>query len=287
MQCSLCRGAAFLKAPFQNLKLGRRNKDVVDSHVHIYPSNRAGFWRVSSGAEDLIASMDVSGIQNAMVIALEPYISNLELFKEIELYSDRLYLIGSVDPAKSKAVESVREAVKVYGARAIKLHPRLQKFGHSTINMIFPISKECEDLGIPLIICTFCGGFDLFQSKTIEMCLELAIKFPKLNIIMAHAGAHRPIDAMLAIKSCHNLHADLSFSPIYFQGSSVELDLKYLIRKTDPKKILFGSDFPEASQLNSLQWFEGVSKELRLKEEQINLILSGNAKRLFKIDDKG
>ena len=52
--------------------------------------------------------------------------------------------------------------------------------------------------------------------------------------------------------------------------------------KADPSRVLFGSDFPEASLQASIDWVVGLSRRLGLARGHEDAILHGNAARLFK-----
>ena len=101
--------------------------------------------------------------------------------------------------------------------------------------------------------------------------------------MLAHAGGYRPLDALMVLKANPNVHLDLSFSPIYFAGSSVTQDLEFVVRRSDPGRLLFGSDFPEAPIDATLGWLTGVFDRGEMPEAHRDAILGGNAARLFRI----
>lgn len=256
---------------------------IFDSHTHIYPDAAGGFWRQPSDADALIAAMDDAGVSKAAVIAIAPHISTETVCKAIAAHADRLVPVGSVDPRDSGALAAIDRAVQDLGVRAIKLHPRLQGIQFEDLEMLVPIAKRCAAADVPLIVCSFCGGRELFRSRTLELCHELAVASPETALVMAHAGGHRPMDALMVLKANGNVHVDLSFSPLYFADSSVQQDLEFLVRKADPRRVLFGSDFPEASLQASVTWLVGLAARLSLVPRHIGAILYDNAARLFKV----
>lgn len=255
---------------------------VFDAHTHIYPDASSGFWRQPSSVDALIAAMDDAGVSKAAVIAIAPHISTEIVCKAVATHADRLVPIGSVDPRDSGALEAIDHAVRHLGVRAIKLHPRLQGIRFEDLGMLVPVARRCAAAGVPLIICSFCGGRELFRARTLELCHELAVESPETALVMAHAGGYRPLDALMILKANSNIHVDLSFSPLYFANSSVRQDLEYLVRKADPRRVLFGSDFPEASLQESLAWLVELSNRLALAPGHLQAMLHDNAARLFK-----
>ena len=53
---------------------------------------------------------------------------------------------------------------------------------------------------------------------------------PDIQIVLAHAGGYKALEAFLAVKAHPALHVDVSFTPMYFRGASVEQDLEFLVR---------------------------------------------------------
>jgi predicted TIM-barrel fold metal-dependent hydrolase len=253
---------------------------IFDAHVHVYPG-RAGFWKTASSAETLIQAMDRAGVSRAAVIAIEPHLPTADLCAAIAPYADRLVPIGSVEPHGDTVVQEIARQVGELGVRGIKLHPRLQGIQFSDLPQLEAIAHQCGAVGVPLIICSFLGGRDLFKGRTLEWCHDLAHLCPETTIVLAHAGGHRPLDALMVLKANPNIYVDLSFSPLYFAESSVRQDLECLVRKADPKRVLFGSDFPEASLDASVEWMQDMARRLALVASHRDAILYENAARLF------
>jgi len=59
-------------------------------------------------------------------------------------------------------------------------------------------------------------------------------------------------------------------------------DLEYLIRRADPRRVMFGSDFPEASIAESVQFVLGAAERVGLTPSHLDAILFENAERLLK-----
>ena len=146
-----------------------------------------------------------------------------------------------------------------------------------------PIARYCGEIGVPLILCSFCGGKSLFNSRPVELVYELAIRNPMTKIVMAHAGGHRPLEALLVQKACSNVYLEISFSPLYYEKSSVEVDFRFMLHKCDSKKIIYGSDYPEKSMLESLEWLLNSSSMLKISIDDLENIFYKNAIEVYKI----
>lgn len=263
---------------FKNHKL-----KIFDAHTHLYLDSFDRFSKHKSTSTSLLNEMDRCGVEKALVISIAPQMDQDEIFRSIKAHPERLYLAGSVDPWSPTAIKSVHYAVEVLGARAIKLHPRLQGFGYKDIDLLMPIAKICGEIGVPLILCSFCGGRSLFNSRPIDLVHELASENPMTTIVMAHAGGHRPIDALLVQKACPNVYLEISFSPLYFSKSSIERDFQFMLERCDSKKLIFGSDYPEKSIQDSLEWLLDSSFMLKIGSEALENILYKNAIEVYKI----
>jgi predicted TIM-barrel fold metal-dependent hydrolase len=260
-----------------------RKLKIIDAHTHLYLDSDINISKFSSNASSLLREMEICGVEKALVISIAPLMDQGRIAREVKDNQDRLCFAGSVDPWSTNALESIDYVVNSLGAKAIKLHPRLQGFGYENLDLIMPIARYCGEIGVPIILCTFCGGQSLFKSQPVELVYELAIRNPKTIIVMAHAGAHRPLDALLVQKACPNVYLEISFSPLYFEKSSVEIDFRYILNKCDSKKIIYGSDYPEKSLSESLEWVLNTSSILKITNEDLENIFYKNAMQVYKI----
>jgi uncharacterized protein len=229
--------------------------------------------------------MDAAGVSKAAVIAIAPHIANAVVRDAAAAHPARLVAIGSVNPLEADAAQQVDAAVGEFGARGIKVHPRLQGLKFEHLDRLVPVADRCGHHRVPLVVCSFLGGPDLYRARTLELCHELAQACPSTSIVLAHAGGYRPLDALLILKANPNVHVDVSFSPLYFRGSSVVQDIEYLIRKADPQRVLFGSDFPEASISESAAFIREATARAQWSPAQIEGIVHDNAARLLGVTE--
>lgn len=256
---------------------------IYDAHTHLYLDSDLNISRHKSDTRSLLTEMDEAGVEKALVISIAPQMDQDRIFSEVNQHPGRLYFVGSIDPWSSNAIKMIDLSVNTLGAKAIKLHPRLQGFGYQNLDLIMPIADYCGKIGVPLIFCSFCGGKSLFDSRPVELIFELAQRNPKTIIVMAHAGGHRPLDALLVQKACPNVYLEISFSPLYFAKSSVEADFRFMLQKCDSKKIIYGSDYPEKSMLESTDWLLKSNEILQISEKDLENILFKNAAEVYRM----
>ena len=225
--------------------------------------------------------MDAADVIRAAVIAIAPHIPNAVVTAAAARYPERLVAIGSIDPLAPDALDALDRAVTADKVRAIKVHPRLQRIRFEHLDALAAVARRCAHHHVPLVVCSFLGGPDLYTARTLELCHELARSSPDTALVLAHAGGYRPLDALMILKANKNVHVDLSFSPVYFRGSSVVQDLAYLIQRADPRRVLFGSDFPEAPIADSIAFVAETARSLKLTESHVDAIMHENATRLL------
>jgi predicted TIM-barrel fold metal-dependent hydrolase len=256
---------------------------IFDAHAHLYLDGGISLSKHKSDADSILSEMDEVGVEKALIISIAPHMDQDRIFKEVNRHPGRLYFVGSVDPWSSNSIGMIEYSVKKLGAKAIKLHPRLQGFGYENLDLIMPIADYCGKIGVPLILCSFCGGKSLFNSRPVELIFELARRNPSTIIVMAHAGGHRPLEALLVQKACPNVYLEISFSPLYFAKSSVETDFHFMLHKCDSKKIVYGSDYPEKSMSESVEWLLKSPSVMQLSSEDLENILFRNAVDIYKM----
>jgi predicted TIM-barrel fold metal-dependent hydrolase len=260
-----------------------RRLKIIDAHTHLYLDGDPKISKHSSSANSLLSEMSVCGVDKALIISIAPLMDQNRIVRELNGHEDRLHFAGSVDPWSTNPLESIDYAVNILGAKAIKLHPRLQGFGYENLDLVMPIARYCGEVGVPIILCSFCGGHSLFKSRPVELVYELALRNPNTTIVMAHAGGHRPLEALLVQKACPNVYLEISFAPLYFQKSSVEIDFQFMLHKCDSKKIIYGSDYPEKTMLESLEWIFNSSSITKMTNEDLENIFYKNAMEVYKI----
>jgi uncharacterized protein len=107
----------------------------------------------------------------------------------------------------------------------------------------------------------------------------VAKDFPKLPIIMGHSGLVEGVREVVEIaKRCENVHMDSSgvgWLPFFCES----------ISWAGPDRVLYGSDHP----FNPMDWeiekiVRHAQRHLKLKIEDLRLIMAGNIKRLLKMN---
>jgi len=243
---------------------------------------------VLSSPENFLRHLDAEGIERACCIN---YVSPdvMGFTREVNdwianftrEHRDRLVPVGSVNPLHELDVRGEIRRVLDLGIGLIKIHPPHQLFSPNAYRgelwQLAEIYRECEERGIPI---TFHTGTSIFpRARNVfadPMPIDdVAIDFPRLRILLAHAG--RPLygeTALFLARRHKNVHLEIS-------GIPPKHLLRYVPRVADlADKVIWGTDWPSPGVVSMKRNVEDFLA-LGLGEEVSRKILWDNANALF------
>lgn len=193
---------------------------------------------------NLLAEMDAMRVQQAFILPIKMGLpfgdSQTERWREAISAAesgDRLIDGLSVHPRSDMRIEQMR-AHAASGSRLMKLHPTVQKFYPDDPDMM-DLYREAEKLGIVIFFHGGRAGIEPESRLRYAMPRhyeEVLASFPKLQVILGHAGA-RDAEAMLKLALKYNN----AWLGIHGQGVT---RLDEIIRRTGGERLLFGTDWP-------------------------------------------
>ena len=186
-------------------------------------------------------------------------------------HEDRLVAVGSVHPRESPgAAARAAQLFEELGIRMLKVHPPHQllaangyRDGDEALRQIYDTAQR---FGRPVMIHTGTSVFPGARNRYADPMAvdDVAVDFPKLTLILAHAGRplYMPTATFLARRH-PNVHLDLS-------GIPPRKLLEYLPRLEElADKCLWGTDWPSP----------GIASMRRNVDDFLALPLSDDAKR--------
>jgi len=276
----------------------------IDFHVHITPPQIIKDWRKYAkkekyfsllsknphnkyaGTEDIIAALDESGFDRAVIFGFAFKDQGLCRFvndyviEEIRRNPGRLTGFISVSP-NAKGAEKEIDRCFAAGLRGVgELYPDGQGFNIENEKETRAVAGACIERGMPLILHVnepvghyYIGKNDI-PLKKVE---QFVGNSPNLKIILAHwGGGILFYETMKEIKEkFRDVYYDTAVTPFLYD-SRIYRAAKALGLC---EKILFGSDFPLLPPSRYLPALE----ENGLSSEEKQLILGGNAEKLLKI----
>jgi hypothetical protein len=281
---------------------------IIDCHTHIFPEevrkNREAFCNKDEafsfiyqnskakmvGAEDLIASMDESGIDRSVICGFpwnQPDLCSLHneyLMESASRYPNRLIvfvilLFSNPDWSEKELERALKGGAKGVGEIAFYRDEMTSQDIHS----MKPILTQMEKQGVPLLLHTneTLGHFYPGKGRTpLERFYELILSFPNLPIILGHWGGGLPFYELMpeVAKSMLNVYYDTAASPFLYSKKIYSIASEIL----GAEKIFFGTDFP----LISPQRYFKELEESGLSRRDQKKILGLNFSRRFGLNRK-
>jgi predicted TIM-barrel fold metal-dependent hydrolase len=278
---------------------------VFDCHVHVQPweqmhaptralmtAGRRDLAEIQQALGDpaeLLRLMDREGVERAALINyVAPEVMGFDasanewVARYVGGHEDRLLAVGSVHPRHAADAGAETRRIFALGIRMLKIHPPHQLFAANAYLGELPglgeVYAEAERAGRPVMIHTGTSVFPGARNRFADPMAvdDVAVDFPALKIILAHAGRPLYMDTASFLARRHpNVHLDLS-------GIPPKKLLEYLPRLEDlSDHCLWGTDYPSpgvASMKKNVEDF----RTLPLTEAAMQRILWDNAAALLR-----
>ena len=287
---------------------------MIDAHTHCFPieliknlnwpikNNERNWLKIVSpynkksiqgwsSKDEMLNSMDNSNIEKSVLLgwyweSKKSCELHNNLMKEwIDYAPSRFIAFGSIYPPETSITDL--ENLRKSGFKGIgELHPTIQKYYHFNKSW-HNICEWCEDTKFPINIHVTEGlniNHSAYINTDFDIYLNLATKFPKLKLILAHWGGGIPFFELNSRikKSLKNVYYDTAATPLLYEMKI----FKNMINIIGSKKIIFGSDFPlkiypKCSLDDQLSQFVKSIKSQDFSEDEKNDILLNNIKNLI------
>ena len=186
---------------------------IIDTHTHIFSEKAYDEYFLKANGR----ISKVLTISFALVPREDRNMINYDLDKLLDFAAtkENLYVVGAVNvdnniPEQLTRIEKLFQEKKVW---AIKLVPGYQHF-YPSDEKIYPIAELCEKYNKPLI---FHSG-DVYDPEGRALLKyshpihidELAIKFPKCKIVIAHFGFPYLVETATVVSKNKNVYTEIS-----------------------------------------------------------------------------
>ena len=220
---------------------------IADSLTHVTADGRWFGSAHDASVDRLLRELDAARLDRAVVVALADFIEN-DFVLEACRRDARLIPGCSFNPVRhgARAAQAFREELAGAPFRVLKLHPRLNRYDPldpACLATLEELASWPEPLPVWIDSLFHTSGVTL-RKAPVETACELADRFPHLRFVFLHAAGPMALPLADALRGRANAHIDLSFTLVRYAGSSVSLDLRWLLANFD-RRILYGSDFPE------------------------------------------
>jgi hypothetical protein len=228
-----------------------------------------------------LAAMDKGGVDRMLISAwVAPrnvMISNDEVAGFVAEARSRFIGVGSVDISKPMAaVREVRRCVRELGFKAIRVLPWLWE-APPTDRRFYPVYAACVDEGVPF--CTQIGHTGPLMPSEVGRPIyldQVALDFPELRIVGGHIGYPWTDEAIAVATKHEHVYIDTS---AYTAKRYPPVLVEYM-RTHGASKVMFGTNYPMFGHDKALEGIDSLGLGASVRTQ----FLSGNARRVFKID---
>ena len=266
---------------------------IIDAHAHIWRHPIDGR---TATAEALQQAMAGAGVECALVIAGEiPGYDSLPSTEELINLLDshkNLFAIAAASPSTltPQYLKKLEQYIKEGKIKGVKLYLGYEHY-YPADERLIPLYELAEQMVVPVVFHT--GFFWDPDNEGLAKYAnplgidEVAVQFPKLNIVIAHMGNPWIVDCAVVAQKNPNVYIDVSgyFTEFVAPFSEEERgmfiqDLKKLHGLIGPyRKLLYGTDWP----LCDMKEYVTIASKIPMTEEERGLFFWENAARLFNL----
>jgi hypothetical protein len=243
----------------------------------------------------LVKALDEAGVELAALLPLraESYgwrVTNEYVAERVKEKPDRLVGFACVSPNTHDAVKELVYSIEELQLKGLKLHPPMQMFDPGD-PVCFPIYEAMQHYGLPILFHTGSGPSQLSDRfSNPHLVDEVAVHFPALKIIMAHAGRFWYQETLTMMRRHPNIHVDISANVGKATGYGLLLALLVAVKEVvgAVDRVLFASDYPWYTPRRMLELLQQAQKAsailpepLRMSDQDLEMILDKNARRLL------
>lgn len=217
------------------LQADKKSK-IYDSHLHF--NEKAG-----NQLKDLKKYLEKYVLFGTLILNTrddyyffqQSYENNPEIF-------DNLFIVFGLNK-NDNFIKEAEEFAKNYKLKyGIKIHSRLFHINCSQLDWYF---EEVEKYNPRVVVVDdFLYGNDVEKELNITLACGLAERLPASKIVLAHSGGAMLLNHVMRTKVYSNIFYDLSLTINYMAGSSIDMDIQWMIRFMHSRTML-GSDYPD------------------------------------------
>ncbi len=261
---------------------------IIDVHNHLSPPSSA--YRMD--ADTYLETMDACGVDKLIILGkdygpagdqINGNLADEDTAAFVKAHPDRFIGFTAVHPGRpvQANLERIDRAVHEFGLRGVKLNPASGFYPND--ERLYPVYEKISGLGIPVVV--HMGIKPPSEESRLKYCHpiyidDIAVDFPDLRIVIAHAAYPWVEDLIMAALYAPNVSVDISTLNQIEEalGYPVVLpSLEKLVRSLGAGRVLFGSDGifnlePLISAVRGADFLTGSDRELILYRNALKLL---------------
>ncbi len=293
--------------------------DAIDAHVHLFTkplmmeivdrpetpkrfkqAAKEGKWGRNGemtlpdlSAEDAaswyVERINAANVAKALIVSVLPDSAYTRDF--IRAANGHVHALCNVDPRDPGAGELLEREMAA-GFRGVKLYPvnRCYRLSDPACRPFFEAANELKANMIIHYGVTVDPTGDLRYADPLDLS-PVARDFPELTFTIAHFGAGWLDEVLRLAYQCKNVCVDTSGTNNWMDYYVPKMELAQVFERClmalGPQRVLFGTDSgttaPYRHWIRYMQ--QRTIEEMGLSETDIDLIMRGNASRIFRLDE--
>ncbi len=236
-----------------------------------------------------VRRLNDAGVARAVVMSVMP--DNQWTREFIAAARGHVQALCNVDP-RDPGAPGLLESEIAAGFRGVKLLPvnRCYRLSDPACR---PFFEKAAELGAPVVIhygVTVDPTGDLRYADPLDLS-PVARDFPGTTFVIAHFGAGWLKQALQLGYQCKNVCLDTSGTNNWMDHHIPEMTLPQVFERAltalGPERVLFGTDSGTTAPYRTWIKFQQtrVLEELGLRDADRDLVLRGNAARIFRLDE--
>lgn len=236
--------------------------------------------------KQVFLQMECAGLDMSCILARDystsdgsTIVTNNEVHQLVQMHPDKFISFASINPDDSNHLEKLEFAFSELKLSGLKLHPGRQRF-YPAEERMNPIYEMCLKYDKPII---FHSGmsFEADCLATYSHPLnfeELAARYPKLRISLAHFGWPWIRETAMLMLKYPNVYADTAL--LYFDNAKEFYETSFTkdipstwIDRSLRHQVMFGSNAPRFEQVR----MANAITNLGFRDSTIELIKGNNA----------
>jgi predicted TIM-barrel fold metal-dependent hydrolase len=264
---------------------------IIDVHTHLNNYHEERVSSIKDCLDKLQESMTENNIDCALVLTsykVTEHRPSTQSVIEATRHLKNIFVVAGISYLNYKVqdLREIEDYLKEGLVKGIKLYPGYEPFypNDNRLKVVYDMAIEYD---VPVMLHsgdTYAPKGKIKYSHPIHID-DLAVDYPELKIVICHVGNPWIIDCMEVVYKNENVYADFSGLVLGDFSDQFEIYMKEQLEKMmlyigEPECLLFGTDWP----ISTMGSYINFMKQLKLKEEDKDLIMWKNAARLFKID---
>lgn len=264
---------------------------IVDCHTHVNRYEDETQPALPECLERLTKTMRRNRVDVALVLTSYKVSpgrpSTRDVVQAIAGYTNLHVVAGLSWTTFSPAdVDDLRDLLEARAIRALKIYPGYEPF-YPADPKLAPAYELAEAYDVPVMIHsgdTYAPRGKVKYSHPLHVD-DVAVDFPRVKFLICHLGNPWFRDCMEVIYKNDNVYTDISGLVLGNFSDRFEAFMRQQFKEMvswgiNPEKVLYGTDWPISSMESYLQFMD----ELPLPPADKELMLSENARRLYKLD---